>query len=322
GDVAVVVPVGGGERCQAVGDAGLVALRAVRAELPGREHLATHARLVRVDGAACPYADLGIQGDAARCGRPGAAHVDAVRVEPRGQSGRHGAAHHGFGLRPVEADAEVGAAGAAAQAGMVHGRKPVGPGGREDAGIGAAMLRFPRPRASLAIRIARGANGSGRCWRARLRPACASGDNGAMTAPCNIAAALPRLASESPDRIAMRCPGGRGPDGMARYDVTLTYGELDARSDAIAAGLAAHGVVRGTRTVVMVRPSPAFFLLMFALFKAGAVPVLVDPGIDKRALRQCLDEARPEAFVGIPLAHLARRLLGWARSASVRVTTG
>ena len=143
-----------------------------------------------------------------------------------------------------------------------------------------------------------------------------------MTAPCNIAAALPRLAAESPDRIAMRCPGGRGPDGMARYDVTLTYGELDARSDAIAAGLAAHGVVRGTRTVVMVRPSPAFFLLMFALFKAGAVPVLVDPGIDRRALRQCLDEARPEAFVGIPLAHLARRLLGWARSASVRVTTG
>ena len=28
----------------------------------------------------------------------------------------------------------------------------------------------------------------------------------------------------------------------------------------------------------MVRPSPEFFLLMFALFKAGAVPVLVDPG--------------------------------------------
>jgi acyl-CoA synthetase (AMP-forming)/AMP-acid ligase II len=143
-----------------------------------------------------------------------------------------------------------------------------------------------------------------------------------MTASCNIAAALPRLAAQAPDRIAMRCPGSRGRDGLARYDLTLTFGELDARSDAIAAGLAAHGVVRGTRTVVMVRPSPEFFLLMFALFKAGAVPVLVDPGIDRRALRQCLDEARPEAFIGIPLAHLARRLLGWAPSARVRVTTG
>ncbi|RNF82374.1 olefin beta-lactone synthetase [Montanilutibacter psychrotolerans] len=139
---------------------------------------------------------------------------------------------------------------------------------------------------------------------------------------CNIAASLPRLAREAPDRIAMRCPGSRGADGLARYDVELSYRELDARSDAIAAGLARRGIVRGTRTVVMVRPSPEFFLLMFALFKAGAVPVLVDPGIDRRALRQCLDEAQPEAFIGIPLAQFARVVLGWASSARVRITTG
>jgi acyl-CoA synthetase (AMP-forming)/AMP-acid ligase II len=138
-----------------------------------------------------------------------------------------------------------------------------------------------------------------------------------MEVPCNIAAALPRLASERPGQVAMRCPGRNG-----RYDVALTYAELDARSDAIAAGFARRGIVRGTRTVVMVRPTPEFFLVMFALFKAGAVPVLVDPGIDRRALKQCLDEARPEAFVGIPLAQVARKLLGWARSARVRITTG
>ena len=143
-----------------------------------------------------------------------------------------------------------------------------------------------------------------------------------MSEPCNIAAVLPRLARERPDQIAIRCPGKPGPGGMARYDVTLSYRELDARSDAIAAGLAAHGIGRGTRTVVMVRPSPEFFLLMFALFKAGAVPVLVDPGIDRRALRQCLDEAQPQAFVGIPLAQLARLLLGWAKSARRIVTVG
>ncbi|MBK6415206.1 olefin beta-lactone synthetase [Thermomonas sp.] len=135
--------------------------------------------------------------------------------------------------------------------------------------------------------------------------------------PCNIAAALPRLARERPDQVAMRCPGRRG-----GYQVAITYAQLDARSDAIAAGLARRGIVRGTRTVVMVRPTPEFFLLMFALFKAGAVPVLVDPGIDRRALKQCLDEARPEAFIGIPLALLAKALLGWAKSARVRITTG
>lgn len=138
-----------------------------------------------------------------------------------------------------------------------------------------------------------------------------------MTETCNIAAALPRLAAEAPDRIAMRCPDRHG-----RYATELTYAQLDARSDAIAAGLARHGIGRGVRTVVMVRPTPAFFLLMFALFKAGAVPVLVDPGIDRRALKQCLDEARPEAFIGIPLAQFARVLLGWAKSASKIVTVG
>jgi len=135
----------------------------------------------------------------------------------------------------------------------------------------------------------------------------------------NIAAALPRLARERPDRIAMRCPG---PDGRYGDAHALTYAALDARSDAIAAGLARRGIVRGTRAVLMVRPTPEFFLLMFALFKAGAVPVLVDPGIDRRALRQCLDEAQAQAFIGIPLAQFARTLLGWAKSARIHITTG
>lgn len=143
-----------------------------------------------------------------------------------------------------------------------------------------------------------------------------------MNSAINIAARLPELARERPDQIAIRCPGKPGPGGMARYDVTLDYRTLNARSDAMAAGLAAHGIGRGVRAVVMVRPSPEFFLLMFALFKNGAVPVLVDPGIDKRALKQCLDEAQPEAFIGIGLAHMARLVLRWCRSARLLVTVG
>jgi len=143
-----------------------------------------------------------------------------------------------------------------------------------------------------------------------------------MSRICNIAATLPHLARERPEQIAIRCPGSRGSDGFGKYNVALTYAELDARSDAIAAGLAKRGIVRGTRAVIMVRPSPEFFLLMFALFKTGAVPVLVDPGIDRSALKQCLDEAQPEAFIGIPLAHIARLVLGWARSANKLVTVG
>ena len=53
-----------------------------------------------------------------------------------------------------------------------------------------------------------------------------------------------------------------------------------------------------------------------------AVPVLVDPGIGRDAVKGCLAEAAPEAFIGIAKAHLARRVLGWAPDARVLVTAG
>ena len=56
----------------------------------------------------------------------------------------------------------------------------------------------------------------------------------------------------------------------------------------------------------MVPPGLEFFALFFALFKAGIVPVLIDPGIGLKPLKQCLDEAEPEAFIGITRAQLAR----------------
>jgi olefin beta-lactone synthetase len=144
-----------------------------------------------------------------------------------------------------------------------------------------------------------------------------------MTIVCNIAAILSTHARERPEQIAMRCPGTRGNDGFANYDLSLTYAELENRSNAIAAGLKKYGLQRGMHVVLMVRPTPDFFLLMFALFKMGAVPVLVDPGIAKSALKTCLQEAKPEAFIGISIAHAARKILGWARATNrLNVTVG
>src|SRR5689334_14616888 len=75
------------------------------------------------------------------------------------------------------------------------------------------------------------------------------------------------------------------------------------------------------RTVLMVPPSLKFFALTFALFKLGAVLVLIDPGMGVRHLGRCLGEAEPEAFIGVRKAHIARRVLGWAKR-TVRMTVG
>jgi acyl-CoA synthetase (AMP-forming)/AMP-acid ligase II len=98
----------------------------------------------------------------------------------------------------------------------------------------------------------------------------------------------------------------------------LTFRELDQESDRIAGGLGQIGIGRGTRVALLVPPSPELFALTFALFKAGSVPVFIDPGIGARNMKGCLAEAEPDAYIGIPKAHVARRLLGWGCS-SIRI---
>lgn len=129
----------------------------------------------------------------------------------------------------------------------------------------------------------------------------------------NIASGLAAMARDRPGALAVLAPAGRDAFGRARH-VHWTFRQLDEWSDYAAAGLDEAGIRRGTRTVLMVRPGLSFFALTFGLFKAGAVPILVDPGLGIRNLGACLAEARPEAFLGIPKAQIARKLLGWGKA--------
>ncbi len=128
----------------------------------------------------------------------------------------------------------------------------------------------------------------------------------------NIAAALTEMAARQPYTPAIMVPHGRDELGNVAY-THYTYQQLDQQSDFIARGLEQIGIGRGVKTALMVKPSLEFFALTFAIFKAGAVPVMIDPGIGTKSLKTCLAEAAPEAFIGIPKAHLARVLLGWSR---------
>ena len=138
----------------------------------------------------------------------------------------------------------------------------------------------------------------------------------------NVAAALATMAESQPQTLAIVQPFGRMRDGRIRYR-HYTHRELHAESDALARGLERIGIRRGTRTVLMVKPSLEFYALTFALFKVGAIIVLIDPGMGTKNLGVCLAEAEPEAFIGIPKAQLARLLFGWGRgSVRIGVTVG
>ena len=112
------------------------------------------------------------------------------------------------------------------------------------------------------------------------------------------------MAKLTPDATAVVMPVGKSGN---RYDYrTMTFAELDEDSSRLAAGLVSYGLRPGNRIVLMVRPSIDFVSLTFALFKAGAVTILIDPGMGKKNLVDCLAAVDPEGFVAIPLAHVAR----------------
>lgn len=121
----------------------------------------------------------------------------------------------------------------------------------------------------------------------------------------NIASRLKQMATTFPYKKAVIAPVGRDANGRIAYS-HFTFTQLDADSDRIAAGLKAIGLRRGMRTILMVRPCLDFFSLVFALFKAGIVPVVVDPGMGLKRMLSCLAESQPQAFIGIPLAHALR----------------
>ncbi|MBN1958862.1 MAG: AMP-binding protein [Desulfuromonadales bacterium] len=125
----------------------------------------------------------------------------------------------------------------------------------------------------------------------------------------NIASHLPRMAARQPDSTALYLP-----QGEHQPYAEISFQSLNRESDRIARALETINIRRGTRTALMVTPGLDFFALTFALFKVGAVPVLIDPGIGVKNLKACLEEAAPQAFIGIPKAHLARVLFGWGRT--------
>ena len=130
-----------------------------------------------------------------------------------------------------------------------------------------------------------------------------------MHASYNIASSLREQARKNPYQQAVIFPALSHKERTSYTQ--LNYQQLEAKSSQIASELAALGIEKKTRCVLMVPPSLEFFALTFALFKLGAIPVFIDPGLGVRKIGPCLEKIQAQAFIGIPKAHLARVLFGW-----------
>jgi acyl-CoA synthetase (AMP-forming)/AMP-acid ligase II len=138
----------------------------------------------------------------------------------------------------------------------------------------------------------------------------------------NVATYLRQMAQSQPYKRAVVYPCRRDREGRVAY-THFTFRQLDIESDCLARGLDEAGIGRGVRTILMVKPSLDFFALVFALFKVGAVPVVVDPGMGLSRMLSCLKESRAQALIGIPQAHILRTLApGYFKTVRTPITVG
>ncbi|MBO1418095.1 AMP-binding protein, partial [Streptomyces sp. FH025] len=91
----------------------------------------------------------------------------------------------------------------------------------------------------------------------------------------------------------------RAPEAVAvRYrEAELTYGELDARADRLAALLAEAGLAPGGRAAVALGRGTEVYVALLAVLKAGAAYVPLEPTAPDALLRHVLADAAPDLVV-------------------------
>jgi amino acid adenylation domain-containing protein/thioester reductase-like protein len=95
-----------------------------------------------------------------------------------------------------------------------------------------------------------------------------------------------RQAARTPEAVAMVCG-----------DSALTYRSLNARANRLARLLVERGAAPERRVALLLPRSADLVAALFAVLKAGAAYLPLEPGLPARRLRSMLDDARPTLLV-------------------------
>ncbi len=138
----------------------------------------------------------------------------------------------------------------------------------------------------------------------------------------NIAALMEQQARLRPFQRAVVFPEGRDALGNVCW-TQLSFAQLDALTSAYARGLEQRGVGVGDRVSFLVKPRLEFIPLVFAVFKLGAIPVLIDPGMGRQQFLACLDRMQPQVLIAEPVVHLLKHVFRRPfRSVKLSISTG
>ena len=130
----------------------------------------------------------------------------------------------------------------------------------------------------------------------------------------NIAFSLERVAQNQPSQTAVLA---------SQSGTSISFSELNEESSRIASGLNQFGLKKGDRVLLFVPFSIKFISIAFALFKAGTVPILIDPGLGRKNLLKCIEEVEPQGIIAVPIVHAISKVFRKPfRSIQHKVTVG
>jgi len=93
----------------------------------------------------------------------------------------------------------------------------------------------------------------------------------------------------------------------AKYE-SLTFEEIELRINHYAHTFIDNGLNAGDKILVFIKPGLEFPIIIFSLFRAGIIPVFIDPGMGVDSMLQCIQSANAKAIIGIPKIHHLRLL--------------
>jgi olefin beta-lactone synthetase len=132
----------------------------------------------------------------------------------------------------------------------------------------------------------------------------------------NIVARLAENAKSIPNTPAIIDP-------RKKSSRSFTFKELYSEVNRLAFGLSKAGLTKGSRVLLIVKPGIDLIAITYSLFRLGAVPVLIDPGLGRKNILSCIKESQPDSMIGIPITHFIRILFPkYFSSVKTFITTG
>ncbi len=103
---------------------------------------------------------------------------------------------------------------------------------------------------------------------------------------------------------------------------SFDFKTADERVNKFSHSLISLGVKPQDKVLFFVKPNLDFSLITFALFRIGAVPVFIDPGMNREYFFKCIEEVSPRVLIGIPKAMaLAKIFRSKFKSVELLITT-